>query len=199
MVPNKRSQVVGKRFPLKFSLAAPSLLVFEQEDYTMTTAIATISKTFTPEGSAPVAFVFREDGWFHMTKAANSFGKRLQDFWDNKDAKQYMQALSETIHANQRELFEARAGYNGGTWAHPKLAVFFARWLDVKFAVWCDAMIDDILKGNAEVTITKPGVSSLNSLGVAGFWSGFDGRSFCLLERVDLEAREHRVGHMVPT
>jgi hypothetical protein len=120
------------------------------------TAIATISKTFAPEGSAPVAFVFREDGWFHMTKAANSFGKRLQDFWDNKDAKQYMQALSETIHANQRELFEARAGYNGGTWAHPKLAVFFARWLDVKFAVWCDAMIDDILKGNAEVTITKP-------------------------------------------
>jgi hypothetical protein len=152
-----------------------------------------------PEGSAPVAFVFREDGWFHMTKAANSFGKRLQDFWDNTDAKQYMQALSETIHANQRELFEARAGYNGGTWAHPKLAVFFARWLDVTFAVWCDAMIDDILKGNAEVTITKPGVSSLNSLGVAGFWSGFDGRSFCLLERVDLEAREHRVGHMVPT
>lgn len=28
-----------------------------------------------------------------------------------------------------------------GTWAHPKLAVFFARWLDVKFAVWCGFML----------------------------------------------------------
>jgi hypothetical protein len=94
-----------------------------------------IAKTYAPEGSAPVAFVFREDGWFNMTKAAKHFGKRLQNFWDNKDANQYMQALSETIHANQRELFEARAGYNGGTWAHPKLAVFFARWLMAKSGV----------------------------------------------------------------
>jgi hypothetical protein len=29
--------------------------------------------------------------------------------------------------------------------------VFCARWLDVRFAVWCDAMIEDILKGKAEV------------------------------------------------
>lgn len=35
-----------------------------------------------------------------------------------------------------------------GTWGHPKLAVFFARWLDVRFAVHCDLMIDEILKGN---------------------------------------------------
>jgi len=35
----------------------------------------------------------------------------------------------------------------GGTWLHPKLAVPFARWLDVHFAVWCDAQIDGILRG----------------------------------------------------
>lgn len=34
--------------------------------------------------------------------------------------------------------------------------MFFARWLDVRFAVWCDAMIEDILKGRAEVVIIKP-------------------------------------------
>jgi hypothetical protein len=38
-------------------------------------------------------------------------------------------------------------GFNGGTWAHPKLAVFFARWLDVRFAVWCDMQIDKRLRG----------------------------------------------------
>lgn len=67
-----------------------------------------------------------------MTKAAKHFGKRIQDFWDNKDTKEYTLALCKTIHANQRELFMAKAGYNGGTWAHHKLAVFFARWLDME-------------------------------------------------------------------
>ena len=43
-----------------------------------------------------------------------------------------------------------------GTWGHPKLAVFFARWLDVKFGIWCDAMIEDSLKGAAKVDIVKP-------------------------------------------
>ena len=51
-----------------------------------------------------------------------------------------------------------------GTWAHPKLAVFFARWLDVRFAVWCDVMIEDILKGKAEVVITKPEESAVLAL-----------------------------------
>jgi hypothetical protein len=94
-----------------------------------------------------LTFTFRDDGYFNMTKAANAFGKRLQDFMDNKETTEYMDALT---HANQGELTFAKAGRYGGTWAHPKLAIFFARWLDVRFAVWCDAMIEDILKGNAE-------------------------------------------------
>lgn len=100
--------------------------------------------------------VFRKDGWFNMTKAAQHFGKRLQDFWDNAEAKTYISELEKLNHANQRELKQATPGRYGGTWAHPKLAVFFARWLDVRFAVWCDSMIEDILKGAAEVTITRP-------------------------------------------
>lgn len=43
--------------------------------------------------------------------------------------------------------------------ATPKLAVFFARWLDVKFVVFCDMVIDDILSKKAELTITKPAES----------------------------------------
>lgn len=34
----------------------------------------------------------------------------------------------------------------GGTWFHPKLAVFFARWLSVDFGVWCDLQIDTIIR-----------------------------------------------------
>lgn len=34
----------------------------------------------------------------------------------------------------------------GGTWLHPKLAVAFARWLDTKFAIWCDLQIDSLIR-----------------------------------------------------
>lgn len=53
-------------------------------------------------------------------------------------------------------LFESKAGRNGGTWGHPKFAVFFARWLDTKFAVWCDMVIDDLLNKKAVLSIQKP-------------------------------------------
>lgn len=43
----------------------------------------------------------------------------------------------------------------GGTWLHPKLAVVFARWLSVDFAIWCDEQIDSIIHGKPEQTDWK--------------------------------------------
>lgn len=98
-------------------------------------------------------FTFREDGYFNMTKAAKAFGKQLHNFWLSPSTTEYMEALQATLDSNV-SLKEAQRGV--GTWGHPKLAVFFARWLDPKFAVFCDAVIDDILSKKAELTITKP-------------------------------------------
>ncbi|HBO8838469.1 TPA: hypothetical protein L5D07_005454 [Pseudomonas aeruginosa] len=97
-------------------------------------------------------FTFREDGYFNMTDAAQAYGKQLNNFWISPATKEYMGALQETLDSNV-SLVEAKRGV--GTWAHPKLAVFFARWLDVKFAVFCDMVIDDILNKKAELTITQ--------------------------------------------
>jgi prophage antirepressor-like protein len=103
-------------------------------------------------------FTFRGDGWFNMTKAAQAFGKRADNFLANAETQEYVAAMESLVPG--KSVIKAQRG-NGnlpqvGTWAHPKLAVFFARWLDVKFSVWCDAVIEDILKGAAAVTITKP-------------------------------------------
>lgn len=117
-----------------------------------------ITKTFNN-----VPFVFRDDGWFNMTKAAQHFGKRLDNWLVNKETREYIEALMK-LPGIPGNITEAVPGRNGGTWAHPKLAVFFARWLDVRFAVWCDAMIEDILKGKAEVVITKPAESAVMAL-----------------------------------
>lgn len=55
--------------------------------------------------------------------------------------------------AKDTGLIITRAGSpetGGGTWLHPKLAVAFARWLDVDFAVWCDLHIDALLRGELD-------------------------------------------------
>jgi hypothetical protein len=72
--------------------------------------------------------------------AINEFEKGQHSFITHKETRA-LKAL----------LAEATKGHGGGTWAHPKLAVFFARWLDVRFAVWCDLMVDEILRGRVEV------------------------------------------------
>ena len=99
-------------------------------------------------------FSFREDGYFNMTEAAKQFGKDLQVFIRRDDTTEYMTALSKTV--SDTELTQSSRGRYGGTWGHPKLAVFFARWLSPAFAVFCDAVIDDILNKKASLTIDKP-------------------------------------------
>lgn len=103
-------------------------------------------------------FTFREDGYFNMTKAAKAFGKDLSNFMRLPSTVDYLEALSVII--TDKELIKTQRGSGllpqVGTWGHPKLAVFFARWLDPKFAVFCDAVIDDILNKKAELNITKP-------------------------------------------
>jgi hypothetical protein len=114
-----------------------------------------------------LTFTFRDDGYFNMTTAAKHFGKELSNFVRSPTTLEYADALS-LVENTKLEIIQTIPGnrykVNCGTWAHPKLAVFFARWLDVRFAVWCDAMIEDILKGNAEVLITKPKESAVLAL-----------------------------------
>ena len=117
-----------------------------------------------------MTFQFREDGYFNMTKAAKHFGKDLSNFMRSPDTIEYLEALEGTVKSTDHSdsLVEAKRGYHlnpyVGSWGHPKLAVFFARWLDVKFAVWCDMVIDDLLRGKAQVTITKPEESAVLAL-----------------------------------
>lgn len=71
-----------------------------------------------------------------MTKAAKEFGKNVNEFLRLPSATEYMEALYGIFP--HKEIVKIQRG-NGllptvGTWGHPKLAVFFARWLDVKFA-----------------------------------------------------------------
>lgn len=100
--------------------------------------------------------VFREDGYINMTKAAKGFDKDLKEFFKNKGTKEYVAALSKLGGIPPSILKQATMGRNGSTFGHPKLAVFFARWLSPEFNAWCDLMIDNILRGNILTTVAVP-------------------------------------------
>jgi len=94
---------------------------------------------------------FDVEGWINATEIAKRYGKRPTDWLKQDETREYLSALGEALKCDSESLLKTRRGrFQGGTWLHPKLAVAFARWLDVKFAVWCDLQIDAILRGNLD-------------------------------------------------
>lgn len=99
---------------------------------------------------------FTGDAWFNATEAANAYGKLPNDWLRLDETKAYIKALGDSFNCgfkpqlnnrNSGALIQTSRGRIGGTWIHPKLVVAFARWLDPKFAVWCDMQIDAMLRG----------------------------------------------------
>lgn len=92
---------------------------------------------------------FTPDGWFNATAAAERFGKRPVDWLALDSTQDYIATLADISNCEKSSLLKTRRGrHQGGTWLHPKLAVAFARWLDTRFAVWCDLQIDSLIRGN---------------------------------------------------
>jgi hypothetical protein len=66
-----------------------------------------------------------------------------------EECKDYIAALRETENTREvGDFVKAKRGKNGGTWFHPDLAIHFARWLDIRFSIWCDRQIREILAGS---------------------------------------------------
>lgn len=98
---------------------------------------------------------FSQDAFLNATEIAKQFGKRINNYLRCERTIEYISALSETLKSvtEQNQLVIVKKGGKAqeqGTWLHPKLAIDFARWLNPKFAVWCDMQIENILKGQIE-------------------------------------------------
>lgn len=110
---------------------------------------------------------FNVDGWINATEIAERFGKKPAHWLELESTKEYISKLSEHMAASNvgksdfgpgggkadclPELVKTkRGGKSPGTWLHPKLAVKFARWLNVDFEIWCDMKIDGLLRGESK-------------------------------------------------
>ena len=104
-----------------------------------------------------IAVSFRNDGFLNASAIAAHFGKRVPDFLKTEQNQEYISALAEHLSKTLKIVFDKNQlvivkkgspANGGGTWLHPKLAIHFARWLDPRFAVWCDEQIEQILSGS---------------------------------------------------
>lgn len=96
---------------------------------------------------------FSTNGWINATEIAKCHGKRLDHWLENTETERYMQSLAKHLNTpDSGDLICTQRGRGGGTWLHPKLAVAFARWIDVDFGVWADMQIDQLLRGDISAT-----------------------------------------------
>jgi hypothetical protein len=106
--------------------------------------------TYNYQGKIDIFFLKSDELYLNATETARKFGKDVREWKRAKQTTDYIEALADVENLHIEKLIIIRKGGNNknsqGTWIHKKLIISFARWLDVKFAVWCDLTIEEILK-----------------------------------------------------
>lgn len=110
------------------------------------------------------SITYNSEGWFNATEAAAKFDRRVDKWIKTKETQTYIDALCEMSNTPKKGYLKTLRGTNGGTWLHPKLAVMFSRWLDPRFAIWCDIQIDHIIRGKDDWRKLRHASASTNKV-----------------------------------
>lgn len=101
-----------------------------------------------------------------LTDMAAASGKLFHDWYRLKSTNEYLTTFSSVTgiplsdDTNGSSLLIVLQGLehgnNQGTWAHPKIAIRFAQWCSVEFAIQVDFWIDELLTTGKVLLETKP-------------------------------------------
>lgn len=125
---------------------------------------------------------FTQDGFFNATEFATRKGKKSIEWLRLASTQEYIEAViayhgrGEAVKVGKSHfdlasgetspvetgaltvddlVITVQGGASPGTWLHPLLAVAFARWLDIRFGVWCDDQIRLLLTGKTEEALAN--------------------------------------------
>jgi KilA-N domain len=87
---------------------------------------------------------FREDGYVCISDMAAAAGKRVANWTRLDSTNEYLQAFSLVTQIRVTALLDVSHGTE--SWAHPKVALRFAQWCNVDFAIQVDCWVDELLK-----------------------------------------------------
>lgn len=89
---------------------------------------------------------FTNDAYLNATAIAAHFNKKPIEWLRLPSTEEYITALCKKQEVGKSHFLKTTRGKGkNGTWLHRRLAVPFARWLNVEFAIWCDEQIENIL------------------------------------------------------
>lgn len=90
------------------------------------------------------------DGYVYAnaTSMCKAFGKLPKDWLKTEQTQEYISELERKDKSPNGlvEIVQGGISQNQGTWIHEKLILDLARWLNVKFRVWCDEQIATLLR-----------------------------------------------------
>ena len=100
----------------------------------------------------------RADGFVNLTQMAQANGVKINHWYDLVMTREYIKALESDTGISASKLLVIQKGgnaYTQGTWAHPLLALNFGRWVNPRFAIWCDQHIKTLIEtGSTQLIIT---------------------------------------------
>lgn len=109
----------------------------------------------------------REDKYVCLTDMAVASGKRYHDWSHLKGTVEYLTEFSELTGIIANDLITTSdntvANEHRGTWGHPKVALRFAQWCSVKFAIQVDFWIDELLTTGSVSIVPKTSFESIAS------------------------------------
>jgi phage antirepressor YoqD-like protein len=86
------------------------------------------------------------DVMVNLTEMAKPFEKRPYDFLVLDQTKEFIAVLEEKTVTGIPVTEIKQGGTNQGTWAHQKLALKFAAWLNPRFELWVYDRIEELLR-----------------------------------------------------
>jgi phage regulator Rha-like protein len=102
----------------------------------------------------------KRDTYVLVAQLSPEFTAALVDRWQALEASQ-APAIPQTYAAALMAAAQAEMAREALALENSKQAEVIARWLGSKFAVWCDVVIDNILRGKADVVITQTEISEI--------------------------------------
>lgn len=111
----------------------------------------------------PVSFKDIQGAVFiNATEMAKSFSKRPAKWIELPSTQEFLTSLSDIRNSRNKEFSNVRKSdtsnkpfiktimgsplNGGGTWMHEDVALEFARWLNPKFAIWCNDRIKELMR-----------------------------------------------------
>ena len=86
------------------------------------------------------------DGYVNLTDMCKAEGRRVGDFLDLPTTKAYISALATDLELIPENLVLTKRGANGGTLAHPDVAIECARWVNMSFHLWANRTLRHVIE-----------------------------------------------------